>query len=159
MLESKNSYEESAGTTQNLPVGLETTLKVANKKTTTNQVQVVKMSGVQFTLEWAPKFADTANGKASLVVTHQTTTTYTNGSSVDFSQENSIKIKPKSKGLSATPIFIKMQGWGATYKCETGTSKKELVGDPKSVKVDLVLSAGWKIEKDGQPASTGDYSR
>ncbi|MGL6235721.1 MAG: hypothetical protein ACRC20_10285 [Segniliparus sp.] len=158
VLESKNPYTEPAGTKQTLPVNIESTLKVSNAKTTTNQVQVVKMTGVQFTLEWAPKFADSAAGKAGLTYTHQTTTTYTDGSSVSFSQENTIKIKPKASGLTATPVYQKMQGWGAQYRCKTGSSNKERIGDAKNVKVDLVLSSGWQIEKDGKPASSGDYS-
>ncbi|MBQ1444569.1 MAG: hypothetical protein IIZ13_12050 [Renibacterium sp.] len=158
VLTSKNAYTTAAGTTVRLPKGVKSTLTTTDTTTTIDQVQDSYTQSVKLTIGLSPEFTKSLKGSAGADYTYTRSTTYTNGTTVAFSQSNQISLTAQVDGLTATPTFYKLQGWGAYWKCDVNTTAKVKMSADDAVRIDIVEASGWVLEKNGQPASKNDFT-
>lgn len=158
VLTSVNNYTESAGTPVRLVSGASNTLTTTETRSSTNQIQNSYTNSFKLNLSLSPKFGNSLSGGAGIDYTYTQNETYTNGSTVTFTQSNAIKLTPKSDGLVAEPTFYKVQGWGAYWSCDVNTKQKSKLTADDAVRVDIAEATGWALTQNGRPATKNDYT-
>lgn len=158
VLTSVNNYTESAGTPVRLVSGASNTLTTTETRSSTNQIQNSYTNSFKLNISLSPKFGNSLSGGAGIDYTYTQNKTYTNGSTVTFTQSNAIKLTPKSDGLVAEPTFYKVQGWGAYWSCDVNTKQKSKLTADDAVRVDIVEATGWALTQSGRPATKSDYT-
>lgn len=163
---SSHPYIEEAGSSIKLNKDVKTSLTASNTKSTNNSVSDTYSNKVNINFSFEPKMTAPAGGtevgfKGSIGYEWSHVKQVTNNTSIAFSQSQQISLTPKISDMTATPVFFKMQVWGAYYKCDSKTKEKIKISSDKAVKLDVAISQGWLLtcpkNKNSECSAKTDY--
>lgn len=151
----KNDYSVAAGPTSVLVRGVANTLSASNATAVNDQVTITDTKNYSIDID-VSKWVGFLPAKASFSQTFSTS--YVNGTTKTFTQNNQIVVTPLVDGLRATPMYYRTQMSGDRWIFYNGRLMQANV-QPNSFNADIVRAQGWELKRaDGTPAIYGtDY--